>query len=519
MPVPLETELKLDVAPSAFPQLARSAVLKGHARARRRTIVSVYFDTADFRLRKAGFTLRVRRDGRRRLQTIKQEGEHAALLSRNEWEQPIRSDSPDLDAARDTALKPLLTKKLARKLKPVFETSVRRTTYPLRDGGSQIELALDEGKVVAGRKSSPLHDVEIELKSGAAVDLFKLARALGRDVPVQLSVRTKAERGYALAERALPTPVKAIPVALAPDFTAGAALQAIARACLHQLVANQPLIRIGKPDGLHQMRVAVRRLRAALSLFAPMLTDAQSQGLKSQLRWLTGELSPARELDVFLDRVMDLLVEGRHDKPGLDALLEDLRRRRAQAYARVRTAYNSFRFRDLILDTAAWIEVGEWTRNADEFIPALRQRLIAETATDELKRRYKKIRKHGKRLRRLSPEQRHKLRIRTKKVRYAAEFFAGAFPGRKAGQRREDFVAALEKLQDALGDLNDISVHEDLSAGLAQQDADGTSRRLRRRKAFAAGRLSGFEEARVSSVLREAERAYRVFARAKPFWS
>ena len=137
MPVPLETELKLDVAPSAFPQLARSAVLKGHARARRRTIVSVYFDTADFRLRKAGFTLRVRRDGRRRLQTIKQEGEHAALLSRNEWEQPIRSDSPDLDAARDTALKPLLTKKLARKLKPVFETSVRRTTYPLRDGGSR----------------------------------------------------------------------------------------------------------------------------------------------------------------------------------------------------------------------------------------------------------------------------------------------------------------------------------------------------------------------------------------------
>ena len=104
-------------------------------------------------------------------------------------------------------------------------------------------------------------------------------------------------------------------------------------------------------------------------------------------------------------------------------------------------------------------------------------------------------------------------------MRYAAEFFAGAFPGRKAGQRREDCVAALEKLQDALGDLNDISVHEDLSAGLAQQDADGTTRRLRRRKAFAAGRLSGFEEARVSSVLREAERAYRVFARAKPFWS
>jgi triphosphatase len=210
------------------------------------------------------------------------------------------------------------------------------------------------------------------------------------------------------------------------------------------------------------------------------------------------------------------MVEGRRDKP-LDVLLKDLRQRRAKAYAHVRSAYNSFRFRDLVLNTAAWIEVGDWTRNADEPVPALRQRPIVETARDELNRRYKKIRKHGKRLRRLSPQQRHKLRILTKTLRYAAEFFTDVFPGRRADKRRETFVAALEKLQDVLGDLNDITVHEDLSAWLAR-DANGTSRKLRRRKAFAAGRLSGFEEARTASVLREAERDYRVFARAKPFW-
>jgi CHAD domain-containing protein len=147
----------------------------------------------------------------------------------------------------------------------------------------------------------------------------------------------------------------------------------------------------------------------------------------------------------------------------------------------------------------------------------LRQRSIVETAADELQRRWKKIHKRGKHLRKLSPRRRHKLRIQTKKVRYAAEFFVEVFPGKRADKRREAFVTRLEKLQDALGDLNDISVHGDLSAGLAQDDA--STPRLHRRKAFTAGRLSGFEEARMASVLRDADRAYRAFARAKPFWN
>ena len=120
----------------------------------------------------------------------------------------------------------------------------------------------------------------------------------------------------------------------------------------------------------------------------------------------------------------------------------------------------------------------------------------------------------------LEPRRRHRLRIRTKKLRYAAEFFAGVFPTKKSTRRRENFVGSLEKLQGALGDLNDIAVHEELSERLADGKSGGRRRRSDpAKKAFAASRLSGREEARIAPVLEEAERAYAAFAEAKPFWA
>jgi triphosphatase len=150
----------------------------------------------------------------------------------------------------------------------------------------------------------------------------------------------------------------------------------------------------------------------------------------------------------------------------------------------------------------------------------LRGRSIAPAAADELRRRWKTILKRGRHLGALDPERRHKLRIQAKKLRYASEFFAGAFPRKKSVRRRQDFLAGLERLQDALGDLNDIAVHEEMSKRLLEgSTANGNRRGGRANKAFAAGRLSGREEARVAAVLKDAEQAYTDFAKAKPFWS
>jgi triphosphatase len=256
-----EIELKLEVPTHSLRRLARSSSVQA-ARAKPSkpaTLSSVYFDTDKLKLRKKGLSLRVRRIGRRHVQTIKQEtGGSGALFARNEWEHDIAGKQPDLDVAQTTALAPLLSKKLRRGLKPVFETRVRRTTYPISRDGSEIELTIDRGKVQCGGQCSPLCEVELELKRGQSAELFRLARGLAEQVPVQLAVKSKAERGYALVTGEKPQPIKAAPVALTPDSSRQAAFQAIAQACLNQLVGNLPAMKEGDAEGLHQMRVALR---------------------------------------------------------------------------------------------------------------------------------------------------------------------------------------------------------------------------------------------------------------------
>jgi triphosphatase len=522
MKPPREIELKLEVPAEAWARLMRAPMLRAIRNAARppASMVSVYYDTDTHKLRRHGLTLRIRRVGGHYLQTIKQvNGAGSALMDRPEWEHDVAGGKPNLGLAEDSGIASILGKKLRAKLKPLFETRMRRKAYPVKSGGSEIELTIDKGTVAAGRQSSPICEVELELKRGNAAELFEVARALAVEVPVRLAVTSKAERGYALVTGLRPGAVGAAAVEISPDASCQAAFQTIARACLHQIVANQAPTRDGDPDGLHQTRVGLRRLRAAISLLGGLLPDAQSGMIKRELKWISGELGPARELEVFNKRVVIPATAGKSQQPGVATLTRDLRRRRRRALGQARSAIESDRFRALVLETAAWIEAGDWINTADDLARALRDQPIAIVATAEMERRRKKILKRGARLLELDPEGRHRIRIEAKKLRYGCEFFGSAFPGKRAARRHKELIAALTRLQDRLGDLNDISVHEGLAVRLADTQQSGGSRAPRTaNKAFAAGRLSGREEARIASALKTAERAYARFATAKPFW-
>ncbi|HYF55207.1 MAG TPA: CHAD domain-containing protein [Salinarimonas sp.] len=498
---PREVELKLEMEPGAMVAVRAHPLLRDVlARARPKRLHATYFDTPDRLLREAGLSLRIRRSGRRRVQTVKAaSGPAAGLFDRDEWEQEVRADIPDL--ASEAGLPDLLRRSdVAAALAPAFAVRVERTTLDLAQGASRAEITIDEGVVEAGGRRDAVAEVEIELKDGAAADLFALARALAEGAPLRLGIRTKADRGYTLADGRPLKAVKSSAAHVAPGLTAGQGFQAIARACLVHLLRNEPVLRAGRdPDAVHQMRVAMRRLRAAVSLHKAILSDERRDRIAAEVKWMAGELGEARDLDVFLGKSVRPALAGHGDDADLAALAADLEARREAAYDAALEAIGSPRFRAMLIDLAEWIEVGPWLSGGD----GERDGPVEAFAAEVLGRRAKRIRKRGRRLATLAPEPRHDLRIAVKKLRYAVEFFGPAFTGGKAERRRKAYLAALEDLQEHLGDLNDLAVGRERLAALP------ASERL------APLLLGGADERR---MLERAVDAFESFADAKPFW-
>jgi triphosphatase len=513
-PVPhKEIEIKLEVAPANLPDLKKIPFWRTVKPTPKKsgTQVSVYFDTDKQKLRKRGLMLRVRREGRRFRQTIKATA-HYGDFERDEWEADIAGNEPDLNEVNGTALEPLLTKKLRRGLKPVFETRVRRTLYPLVDNAHAIALTVDQGTIDTGTRSQPLCEIELELKRGSAADLFDVARELTQKLPARLAVKSKSERGYEILDDEQEQPVKAVSIDLQAGGGAREAFKAIGLACLKQVINNEPALLRGDAEGVHQMRVGLRRLRAAMSLFAVLLRDPQTAAIKNELKWLASELGPARELEVLLNRVVAPMKRRRRRWRGMRSLSHEFADRRDAALSRAQAAVQSARFRTLTLDMAMWLEVGLWTKPQDDLVRDRGDLPIETFALEQLVRRWQ-MRKKGRVLAELDARSRHKLRIQTKKLRYAAEFFAALFTTKRARKRRKQFLPALERLQDGLGDLNDIAVHEKRIAAMGVR-----RRRSNPSRVFAAGLLTGREDARMDTAMTAATQAYADLAKVKPFW-
>lgn len=512
-----EVELKLEIPPRDMRMLQRMRGLRDGVarRARQEDLVSVYFDSARHKLHHHGMSLRVRHVGDKRIQTLKANGQWASGLARDEWEEPIERDTPDLGAMRGTPLAPLLDKKLARALRPVFETRVHRTVVPLDRGESQVELTFDQGEVRRGAKSAPINELELELKRGRIADLLHLARDLSDRVPAQFALRSKADRGYDLIAGRPAGAVRAQPIKLAPDATTAEAFRTIALACAHQVAANAPAVRAGDPEGVHQMRVGLRRLRAAMSVFSGMFRDPQSGSVKEGLKWITSELGPARDVDVYIKSITSYAepMQRTVSHRDVERLQRELAAWRAETFERAKKAVESPRYRSLILDTLGWIVDGDWASSDAPRVRRQRERSVGDFAREELGRRAAKVGKRAKKIAKLDPRKRHKLRIAAKKVRYATEFFRSLFGRRKAEKRLGRYVRRLKSLQDCLGALNDITVHRELARDFVRERA------RERQSAFAIGVVSSEEENRTGPLCDAAVAAAGKLAKARPFWT
>ena len=353
-----ETELKFEVAPQDLAKLRTAPALRQKPQ-KEEDLLSVYFDTPKQDLARNNVTLRVRHNGDKRFQTVKSAG---SAFRRGEWEHEVEGEFPNLRKARDTPLAPMVTKELKRQLRPIFATRIHRTIVPVNRNGSHIQVALDEGRVRAGRKSAPIVEVELELKRGGASEVFDLARKLTQVVPAKLALKSKAERGYDLVKDKPSQAVHAEEILLQRGMRTSDAFRTIGRSILRHMAANEVAVATADSEGVHQMRVGLRRFRAAISLFAPLFGDNQTERLKSELRWLTGKLATARDLDVYLKSEIQPLRAAAPAKRGMRELEEVIAARRVAAFRKARVAVASQRYRSLLLDTLQWLEDGDWAK-------------------------------------------------------------------------------------------------------------------------------------------------------------
>jgi triphosphatase len=508
-----EIELKLEVSRQATKRLVTSPWLKkltcGPTQTKR--LVSVYYDTDGMTLRDKQSVLRVRRVDGRFIQTFKAPA--AGAMNRLEWEVPIRGPKPDLHDARKKDTGGFNLRKLRKSLKPIFETNVSRRIVPIQYQGSRLELAVDHGQVETGHHRLPINEVELELKNGRPDSIVALGERLASQLDAAFGVASKAERGYALREAELDQPVRASPVILSPQMPAADAFEAVAMSCLHHFAANRQAVMAKRPEGIHQMRVGLRRLRAALSLFKEMLRGPQTEHIKAELKWLTEELGPARDMDVLIEEAIDPLasVEPRPAR----ILKADIATKRDEGFARAGAAVQSDRYRLVVLRTAFWIMGGSWRKSRIDLAIARRTMPLRDFAARELARRTARVVKKLDKIEGLNPRRQHKLRIAIKKLRYGVEFFASLYDGKRMKRRRKKFAAVLKALQSSLGKLNDIRVHRALAGQYADQKR---RRRFAAPKAFAMGLLSGRERSHVRALMKAARRDGRRLSRCRPFW-
>ncbi len=517
---PVEIELKLAIDPAATAALRGHPAIRAIARARPRTaeVVSTYYDTPDCRLQRAGVALRLRRDGRRWLMTVKgaplPDGATGVVV-RPEFEWPLAR--PQIDAMRlaTTPWRAVFAKAMRKGgLAPGFATTFRRTSVPLAfPDGTTATLAIDLGRLDApAREGRPatwagIAEIELELGHGDAARLVELATALAADVPLAPEPRSKAERGYALAAGRADAPSRALEIVYAEAPTAARAVAAIVAECVRQIERNALGFRAGPlrdPEWIHQMRIAVRRLRSCLALADGVVEPDAIERLKHETRWVLDTLGPARDLDVFALETLPAVARDLSRTAGVDsattAALATLARRaaarrRAAAAAAV-DCVTAPRFTRFVLGaSAAALAPGREAPPAGaEDARTYAARLIEKRA--------RRLAKAARVLSQGGIDERHAIRIAAKKLRYATEFFAPLFPGKRARAYRK----ALAALQDELGAFNDAAVAPRVAAALAGPTSAATVAI----EAWAAGRAGASAHG--------LERAWSAFERTAPFW-
>lgn len=488
-----EIELKLSLPAKALPALRRHPLVAAAAkRGATVTLDNTYDDTPDLTLKTRKVAVRTRRQGRRWLQTVKCAAPSTGGLSaRPEWEQPY-AGCFDFSAVDDPVTARLLAKHRDA-LVPVFTTRFRRETRVHAPGDDvEILLMIDRGEIIAGERSAPICELELELRSGQPADLLALACELADSLPLVPSDLSKAERGYRLFLDEPLRPLRAEPSPLTARMRPVNAFRELAAACLRQWQGNAAgAAASDAPEFIHQLRVALRRLRSLLHLFAPALPPAFVDEWNTTLRDTARRFGEARDLEVLYEELLAPVQAS--DVTAGDALL------RLQALARDARDHaraDALRNLDLTGQGRTMLAFSLALHRLPGDAPSGAADLTTFAGL-QLARLRKKARKRFAEAADLTPAGLHALRIALKRLRYGVEFFAPLFPARQI--RR--YLETLTRAQRRLGFFNDV----DMAHGRLESWADGDSELL-----VAAAFIAGWH------ARRHARLRHRILQEIKP---
>jgi triphosphatase len=491
-------ELELSLSPddaARLPRLRRLTALKV-GRARNQPIRIVWHDTPAADLLSQGRAVAEQR-GQWRLEQVGPNG--------REW--PLGAPSPVLAEATSAAG---LTPAPPSDLMPVAAFEGRAIALDLLREGEAVSLRLLDGVmrgVTAERRAARLR------MAGNAGAVTALALELAGEFAVAVPCAALASETIAAARAGQPAARRLGAASLPPDLSVAAAFAHVtghlADVMLHWSSSVSAPPSPGEPHALepvHQMRVAMRRLRSAISQFpaaaeTPLLGEAR-RGLKA----LADVLGPARDWDVFCSETGLAVGEAFTPEAQVARLLAVAERRRTEHYRTLNSFLDGAEYRRLMIRLAVLATSESWTAAVDPEQAAVLDRPLADFAAAVLAKRLKRLLRAGQAIDHLDAAALHEIRLLGKRMRYAAELFSSLWPAK--GSRR--FIRRLTTLQESLGVLNDGAVAAQLMAELGGAGAE---------RAFAVGIVRGFVAGRGAAHRQEIARAWNRFRQTTPFWT
>ncbi len=512
---PDELEIKLVGDASAVRALEGSLVIRALRTGPVRTeaLRNTYYDTEGGDLENAGVTLKVVEEFGALTQSVKRAQNGGAAFRRQEYDVdfddaaafPVTTGAPDIDALLD---------KTGGALAPSLHLDQDRRAVVLARGATEIEAAFDvcSARIPLDDRRASIAEAELELLNGDPAELIHVARLCLEEAGGALRLGALAKYDRARAALGIVDPCAAAnKISIDAEGPASDALAAGLQFCAGRIIALAPVVTDDRrPEGVHQMRVALRRLRSIEQTFRTLIKGDEIRSLSRRARAVASVLGEARDWDVFLGATLPATAGFEGAGPGFDDLRAGAERLRAEAWARAVAVVVDAEFGSFALDLLETAHLGRWRFEA----PKRLARPVRDFAAEALDERMAGAVAQAADLSTKRPDAGHPLRIALKKLRYAAQLFRAIYPA----ESRKPYFAALSVIQDRFGALNDAVVARTLADRAAAAVSEDQAGEAARDAIRAAGFICGYTGAEAAGAAEEIIALWRDFENRPRFW-